>query len=425
MSLVDSLATAAVPLPWGAWYEDSFHELRLPAHWQTDVLEPPLARALACDEIDRALMAPIGCRPLWELARGQRTACVVVDDLARPTKASDILPPLLRQLHEAGIARQNIAIVIATGSHTAPGPGRVAWKVGADVAATYRVETHRADGELASTGIMFGDHELRLNRTFLEADLKVGIGAALPHSFAGYSGGAKLMLPGLSDLACTSRSHKFVQMGLRGGANPNTNRFRTEIEEFARQVGFEYCVTVVPNARRETAGVFAGDIVAAHRKACEFAAEKYRVDLHRTYDCLVLNAYPKDSDLLQADNALVALKGLKSPAVRDGGVLVVASAACEGLGHHGLFGPGGLNYRPPRQKPGMGEREIWLYAPSVTEEEARTIHWERFPFFRDSQALAEALAQRFAGATRTAVLPSAPIEQLHDMRSESATEGLA
>ena len=110
--------------------------------------------------------------------------------------------------------------------------------------------------------------ELKINRTFLQSDIKVGVGSVLPHSFAGYSGGAKLMLPGLADLQATARSHKFVQMGLRGGRDPNQNRFRLEIEQLARQLGFQYAVCIVPNSRRETAGVVCGDVVAAHRRAC-------------------------------------------------------------------------------------------------------------------------------------------------------------
>ncbi len=238
-----------------------------------------------------------------------------------------------------------------------------------------------------------------------------------PHSFAGHSGGAKLLLPGLADVAATARSHKFVQMGLRGGGDPNENRFRLEIEQLARQLGLHYTVCLVPNARCQTAGVFAGDLVSAHRAACRAAARAYATPIRHTCDCLVLNAYPKDIDLVQAENALVALKTARSPVVKEQGVLLLCTAASEGLGHHGLFAPGGASYRAPRPKRALGGRELWLYAPGVSETEARQMFWEGYPFFRDPAQLCEALRQKFPGGATAAVMPCAPMQQLDDQRT--------
>jgi nickel-dependent lactate racemase len=343
----------------------------------------------------------------------------VVDDLARPTRASDILPAVLGALHEAGVAKDTVRIVVATGSHGLLDAEQLAWKVGAETFSQYRMECHDWHNHLAATGIEYGDRELTVNRTFYEADLKTAIGSVLPHSFAGYSGGAKLVLPGLSDLEATARSHKFVQLGLRGGADPNENRFRLEAEELARRLGLDFVVCVVTNGNRETAGVFAGDLVAAHRQACAAAREAYCTKLNTEYDCILLNAYPKDIDLVQAENVFVALKTAKSPIVRGRGVIVLTTAASQGIGRHGLFEPGGASYRKPTRKRALGDRDLWIYAPTVPTADVHKLYWKGYPVFHEAGELTRALARRFPGRTAAAVFPCAPMQQVRDLRAEA------
>ena len=414
--MIAAATVTVVKLPWGAWYQDARHPLELPDHWSVDVLAPQDAPACCSEDIREAIRSPIGCPPLAELARGRRSACVVVDDLARPTLAAGILPFVLRELEEAGIAKGTVAIVVATGSHARLGERQLKWKVGPETFAEYRVECHDCRNGLAATGIEYGDRKLRINRTFFEAEVKIAIGSVLPHSFAGYSGGAKLVLPGLSDLEATARSHKFVQLGLRGGTDPNENRFRLEAEDLARRVGLAFAVCVATNSRRETAAVFAGDVTAAHRQACAAAAAVFRTELHREYDCVFLNAYPKDVDLIQAENVFVALKTAKSPVVHDGGVIVVTSAASEGIGRHGLFEPGGAGYRKPARKRALGDRELWLYAPAVATGDARRLYWEGYPVFQSASELNAALARRFPDRAEVGVFPCAPMQQVADLR---------
>jgi nickel-dependent lactate racemase len=410
-----------VELPWGAWYQDGQHRLKLPDSWSVEVLRPQDAPASTPEEIAKALASPIGSPSVQELGKGCKSACLVVDDLARPTRASDILRPLLGQLHEAGLPQGAIRIVVATGSHGSLGQRQLAWKVGAETISQYRVECHDSRDGLAPTGIRYGDRPLSVNRTFFEADLKIAVGSVLPHSFAGYSGGAKLVLPGLSDLEATARSHKFVQLGLRGGVDPNENRFRLEAEKLARRIGLAFVACVVTGGRRETVGVFAGDVVAAHRAACDFARQIYSTEVSAGCDCIFLNAYPKDVDLIQAENAFVALKTAKSPIVRDGGVIVLVTAASEGLGRHGLFEPSGVSYRKPAKKRALGQRELWIHAPSVSPDDIHRLYWEGYPAFRDADELAHALAKRFPGDAKAAVFPCAPMQQVRDLRDQGGS----
>lgn len=415
---LDSVAGTVqrVELPWGAWHQDERHCLELPERWSVDVLAPRDASAWSMQEISAAIRSPIECRTLRELADGCKRVCIVVDDLARPTQASDMLPPVLGELHDAGVPKHAVTIVVATGSHGRLGEQQLGWKVGAATVSNYRVECHDCRGDLAATGILYGKRDLRINRSFFEADLNIAIGSVLPHSFAGYSGGAKLVLPGLSDLEAAARSHKFVQMGLRGGYDPDRNRFRREIEDLARRLGLHYVVCTVPSTKRETAGVFAGDVVAAHRAACKMAKEVYATPLRETYDCVILNAYPKDIDLVQAETVWTGLKTAQAPLVGDGGVYVITTAASHGLGCHGLFGPGGVSYREPRANPRLKNRDLWLYSPGVDEQEVRKLYWQGCAFFRDATTLANALARRLPEDAKVGVLPCAPMQRVDDRR---------
>jgi nickel-dependent lactate racemase len=405
-----------IRLPWGAWYADATHRLRAPAEWTVDVLSPAGGEALASDEIARALSRPLASRGLPELARGKRTACVAVDDLARPTRISQILPHVAALLHEGGVCDENIRIVVATGSHNGLSPSELEWKVGSEAMSRFHVECHDCSGDLCPTGIQYGDDELRVNRSFLEADLKITIGSVLPHPFAGFSGGAKLLLPGLTDLRSIQRSHKFVQLGLRGGADPNANGFRTEAEAIARYLGLAFTVCVVSNMRRETVSVHAGDLVAAHRSACESAREVYRTALSATYDCAIVNAFPKDIDLIQSEAAFVVWKTARAPVVREQGIVVLTSAASTGLGRHGLFEPGGASYRRPEPKRWLGDRELWIYTPNIAPAVAHQLFWSGYPVFRDGAELMEALARRLPQKPRLAVFPCGPAQCLVDQR---------
>lgn len=405
---------AQISLPWNAWYADQTETLAVPGGWSIEIVPGCSLPGLSPGQIHSALAAPIDSPTLAELARGARRVAVVVDDLARPTRAADILPAVFAELAAAGVSSDAVRIVMATGAHGPPDSLGLIAKVGAGPCAAGQVEIHDPRGELVDTGIPYGDRTLRVNRTFFEADLKLGIGSALPHPFAGFSGGAKLLLPGLTDLAATDRSHKFVRLGLRGGTDPNANGFRREIEQIARQLGYTFTICCVPNIRRETAGLFAGDVVSAHRAASTLAATELAAQVPdpETCDCLFLNAYPKDVDLVQSEGALVALKRVGRAPVREGGIVVLTTAATQGLGDHGLFSPGGLAYRAPTRRRDLNHCEFWVYSPSLTEHQVHQLFWPGTRCFQSAEGLCQALRETLGERARAVVIPSAPLQPL-------------
>ncbi len=404
-----------IPLPWGAWYGEGVHSLELPGSWEVVWLAPYGAPALDSDEIRHALSAPVDSRSPTELAQGASHAVIAVDDLARPTPADEVLNPLLDLLADGGLPSSSVRVVVAVGAHSPPDPRQLAAKLGRRVLAECPVEIHDPHGDLADTGVPYGDQTLRVNRAFFEAPLKIGISSVLPHPFAGYGGGAKMMLPGLTDLRSTERSHKFVLMGLRGGTDPDQNRFRTEIEEIARRVGFQFTICCVPNASREIAAIYSGDIVAAHRAASRHAARVYASPVGHEFDCLVINAYPKDLDLLQSQGALVSLKTLNRSPVRAGGIVLLTTAASQGGGHHELFGPGGRAHGVPRPMREFSDRDLWIYAPSLSPETVGLLFHSRVRCFQTPESLLTALRERLGVAARCAIVPCGPLQQLRSV----------
>ena len=199
----------------------------------------------------------------------------------------------------------------------------------------------------------------RLNRTFLESDVRIGICGVIPHPFAAFSGGGKIVLPGLASLDVLARTHKFALMGLKGGHRLEGNRFRTEMEDVVRRAGLQWTINVAINERREPVGVTAGDLVAAHRAAVK-AAERTGATSppEQPLDALVLNAYPKDGELLQIEAAFVALRSGMMKWLRPGAPVVLTASCVDGLGHHGLFGPGGLLFRTPGPKTFLADHPL-------------------------------------------------------------------
>ena len=252
---------------------------------------------------------------------------------------------------------------------------------------------------------------MRINRAFAEAELKIGVSGVIPHPFAGFSGGGKIVIPGLADLDVLARTHKFALMGFRGGARLEGNSFRAEMETAVRRLGLDWTVNVALNSSREVAAVRAGDMVEAHRAAADAAAAcGLTAAPGRLLDALVLNAYPKDGELLQVEAALVPLRQGMLSWLAPGAPIVLTAACAEGLGHHALFGPGGRLFRKPSRKTFLNDHPLILFLPGVSRPEAGAVFWEGYAMCSTWDAVVSQLTSHMKERPTVGIVPCAPLQ---------------
>jgi len=405
--------TQTISIPWGAWDGDVTFDLSFPSDWEIDLHAIEDSPRLDDRNIQSALKLPVGTPDLGEMARGKNKVVIAVEDITRPVRFERVLEYLMSALLKAGVRKEQILFVMCNGAHAPMLKADLRKKLGQRILDEYLILNHNPYDNLSDTGIVLGKTPVRINRAFMEADLRIVLGSIIPHSFAGFSAGAKLILPGLADIATLERSHKYVMMGFRGGVNDvEVNKFREEIEDVAGQIGVDFFVGVVPDSKREIAGVFAGDVVEAHRAGVNFGRRIYRTEIRPPYDVAVFNAYPKDGELLQADTALTALKTLKEEVLTPDGVIVIISRCSNGLGYHGLFGPGMRLSRKPIKRRYLNGRDLIVVAPGINHVEFNTLYWDGYTLANEWDAVISHLKKRYHDKCRVAVFPTAPLQLL-------------
>jgi lactate racemase len=299
------------------------------------VLTPNAADGLPDPEgaVADAIARPIGSAPLAELAAGRSDACIVISDITRPVPNRQVLPPILKTLETAGIARDAITILIATGMHR-PNEGReLESVVGPEIMANYRIINHfcRKQEELRHIADIDGA-AIELNSHYLDADLKILTGLIEPHMYAGYSGGRKALLPGISSYRTMTHMHSFKMID-----HPNVTNCRLDgnpFHEAGQQVcelaGVDFIVNVIINKSRQLDGVFAGHYDAAHRAGCDRVGEMAVQCMMDKVDLVVTSAggYPLDATFYQVSKGLIAARNI----LRKGGAIIIACECREGLG---------------------------------------------------------------------------------------------
>ncbi len=299
------------------------------------IVDPPKGQPLPHPDaaVEQALRQPVGAPPLADIARGRRNAVVVISDKTRPVPNGVVLPPLLRTLLAAGIPRERIEILVATGLHRANTDAELAEMTSPGLVAHYRFRNHVARDADAHVhlGRTARGTEIWIDRGFVAADLKIVTGLVEPHLMAGYSGGRKAVAPGLAGVD-TMRSAHGPRM-LEGHIGPGIvdgNPFHEDLLEIVRRVGVDFMVDVSVDRGRRLTGVFAGDIEAAHRAGMDAVERDVRVDLDAAVDVVVTSAggYPLDATFYQSIKGLTAALNI----VRRGGTIILAAAISEGVG---------------------------------------------------------------------------------------------
>jgi len=310
--------------------------LNLPEGRHYSLVESRSAKPLA--DRDRsladALEHPIGCAPLAELARGKRTAAIAVCDITRPAPNRVTLPPLLDRLHAAGIPVEGITILVATGLHRGATKAEIETIVGPEIAQRYRVENHDAKDFAAHQplGSTRRGTPVYIDRRFLNADLHITLGFIEQHIMAGFSGGRKLVAPGMAaqETIKVLHSPKFMREPMATEGAIEGNPLHQELLEIAGLARHDFILDVTLTKEREISGVFAGNPVQAHAAGVSFMRENSTFPMPRLADAVITSSagYPLDLTFYQTAKGITAAQHI----VKRGGRILLLGECAEGIG---------------------------------------------------------------------------------------------
>jgi nickel-dependent lactate racemase len=311
-------------------------DVSVPDGFESQVLRSHTAQALGdvSTELEKALDHPISCEPLAKLAAGKRTAAISVCDITRPAPNWLTLPPLLKRLHAAGIPVDGITILIATGLHRGATEDEIKAIVGPEIAATYRVVNHdaRALAEHRSLAVTGRGTPVYIDERFMAADLHITLGFIEQHLMLGFSGGRKLIAPGLASQETIKVIHspKFMRETLATEGSIAENPLHAELLEIARMARHDFILDVTLTLDREISGVFAGDPVKAHAAGVAFLESTSLERLEGAADAVITSAagYPLDLTFYQAVKGITAATHIVKP----GGRILVIAQCAEGVG---------------------------------------------------------------------------------------------
>ena len=336
-----------------AYYKGSAMDFSLPSDWTVlGIGEPkdtpamfPLDTALT-----KKLENPINAPDIWRLTASARNATIIVDDQTRPTPAHQLLPIILGILNSAKISDENINLIIGRGTHRVPTDKEVQTKVGNETYNRISLEIHDPDNQQALTYL--GDSTLGtpiwINNKVVEADLTIAIGNIAPHYFAGYGGGGKIILPGVSGRQTIVKNHILIR-------DPNTKQGRlkgnivySDMIEIARKAGLDLKIDVILNMKNQIADLSVGEVGAEHAQGIARFNEIYGFRPPRQADITITCGYPLETNLIQSSKAVMSADLI----TKDKGTIILVSACYDGTGH-------GL-YETLREKPEPEEVIDWI-----------------------------------------------------------------
>lgn len=284
--------------------------------------------------IEDALDNPIGTPSLREIAKGKGSACIVVCDKTRPVPNPMLLPPLLRRLEEAGISKNRTTILIATGTHRPNLGDELVEMLGDFVVENYCIENHAATDEdsHADLGWTSTKMPILVDKRYLAADLKIVVGLIEPHLMAGYSGGRKILCPGIIAMPCMRTFHGAEFMGHPKSVTGvlEGNPVHKTAMEVADKVGCDFAVHVTLDEHRRVTGVFAGDIHRSFYEGVRLVDRVAKVPICEPADIVITSSagYPLDITFYQAIKGLVGVL----PILKEGSTVILAASLTEGLG---------------------------------------------------------------------------------------------
>jgi lactate racemase len=336
--------SSPVKLPQLAWHGVKDFTPVFPPGWEIQV-----CNMAGCDRphlktaaIKEAVGKPLGMIPLKEYARGKKEVVILFDDMARVTRAAEIVPHLLAELKTAGINDRQVRFICANGCHGALNRADFTKKLGEDVLKRFPVYNHNPFDNCVYAGMTARGTKLYINAEVMKCDLKIDIGSVVPHIMAGFGGGSKIVLPGVASYETVLALHS-PEKAAPGSFNATVsgmgiiknNPRRQDIDAAAEIVGLDMVVNAVVNGRGETAALFAGTPEAAYPAALKEAKTYYLTIPAKDRDIVIANTFAKASEAISG--LPIAFASVK----KSGGDVVLIANAPEGQATHYLMGPFG------------------------------------------------------------------------------------
>jgi lactate racemase len=311
-------------------------KVTIPDQYQCQVLDWKSAPALPdpVAVLEQAMDHPAAGPPLATVIAGKKSAAISVCDITRPAPNSVVLPPLLKRLEAGGIARQNITIMIATGLHRAATEAEIRQIVGPEIAATYTIVNHdaRKREQHRHLGVTRSGTPVWIDERFISADLHLSLGFIEPHLMLGFSGGRKLIAPGLAAQETIKELHspRFMRDPRSPEGSIDDNPLHAALLEIARLARHDFLIDVSLSHDRRIAAVFAGEPVGAHRAGVTWVRSTLEQHLEHAADAVITTGggYPLDMTFYQCIKGITAAESM----VRPGGRILMVGECSEGVG---------------------------------------------------------------------------------------------
>ncbi|HHV93997.1 MAG TPA: nickel-dependent lactate racemase [Firmicutes bacterium] len=397
----------------------------------TDVVTPRFVEGLPDEEqaLKEALRNPIGSRPVKELVKPGDRVAIVFCDGTRPMPSSRVLPPLLAELET--VPNVDIVLINALGTHRRNTEEELDRILGPEIARKYEVVQSYIGEEDAyvKVGVAKAGYDVKLRKEYVEADVRIVTGFIEPHFFAGFSGGPKLVAPGVASGDTIMNLHSAELIGhprsVWGLSYREGNPLSQALLEVAKMCPPAFSLNVTLNRKHEITGVFAGDLEEAHQVGIDFVRKTAMQEVPEPYDIVITtnSGYPLDQNLYQT------VKGMSAAAriVKEGGVIIAAAECSDGYPNHGnyrdilLDSPSMCHFleHVKEEKYNITDRwqvqiqamvqvkaDVYLYTHGLTDEEVKAAHLKPC---HDISALVRELVDERGGSARICVLPEGPM----------------
>jgi len=400
-----------VSIPHHCWYEDKPLPLTFPDEWRVHLCKVASegGKPMTPERIKAAIDAPLGQRPLAELAEKAEEVAIIFDDMTRPTKTHQYAPQILETLHRAGVPSDNVRFIIAPGTHGTVGRRDFVKKLGDDIVSEYQVYNHNPYEMLDYLGETCYGCPVWVNSEVMACDLKIGVGTVLFHRLTGLSGGGKIISPGVAGIETIRYNHG--EVGSFGpGRTPHEttgylcnddNVMRLDVEETARMAGLDYKIDTVLNLSRDPLELYAGDFVETQRKAAA-GVKRWHATESPEADIVVVGSYMRENEpylgMWPAANS-----------VKKGGTIVLVNDCPDGDINHWLFNRHGKNVGAslwnPKPRGVPNDASLIIYGDYPLKSFLMRYEPDKVQWIRRWDEVVEELMNHHGPGSRVVVIP--------------------